>query len=186
MNAVLLGTDNWGRKIVQEPGHLEFSLKYFVWVATWRRIFRAFRKSSSDMPQPFTRGKAFCSCWWSVEKDEHLGFLSKMLPELGSRAVFVECNCANSLEKTLMLGKREGREGEKEVEMVGWHHWLHGHKSEQTLGDSGEQRRPACCSPWGCRVRHDLVTEQQQQRAGSWDRVRTPTLVLLILHVEMS
>ena len=57
-----------------------------------------------------------------MEKDEHLGFLSKMLPELGSRAVFVECNCANSLEKTLMLGKREGREGEKEVEMVGWHH----------------------------------------------------------------
>lgn len=26
-----------------------------------------------------------------MEKDEHLGFLNKMLPKLGSRAVFVKC-----------------------------------------------------------------------------------------------
>ena len=26
--------------------------------------------------------------------------------------------------------------------------------------DSGGQRSLACCSPWGCRVGHDLVTEQ--------------------------
>ena len=26
-----------------------------------------------------------------------------------------------------------------------------------------EAGRTACCSPWGCRVRHNLVTEQQQQ-----------------------
>ena len=24
--------------------------------------------------------------------------------------------------------------------------------------------RLACCSPWDCRVRHDLVNEQQQQQ----------------------
>ena len=34
---------------------------------------------------------------------------------------------ANSLEKTLMLGRIEGRE---EDEMVGWHHLLDGHESE--------------------------------------------------------
>ena len=36
---------------------------------------------------------------------------------------------ADSLEKTLMLGKTEGREeGTTEDEMVGWHHRLNGHE----------------------------------------------------------
>ena len=47
---------------------------------------------------------------------------------------------ADSLEKTLMLGKIEGRgEGMTEDEMVGWHHQLNGHGSEQTQGDSEGQ-----------------------------------------------
>ena len=42
---------------------------------------------------------------------------------------------ANSLEKTLMLGKTEGRRrGETEDEMIGWHHQLNGHEFEQTSG----------------------------------------------------
>ena len=38
----------------------------------------------------------------------------------------------DSLEKTLMLGKIEGRRrrGRQEDVMAGWHHWLSGHKSE--------------------------------------------------------
>ena len=40
---------------------------------------------------------------------------------------------------------------------------LNEHEFEQTLGDSGEQRRLVCHSPWGYRVGHDSVTEQQQQ-----------------------
>ena len=47
--------------------------------------------------------------------------------------------------------------------MVGWHNQLNGHESEQILGDSEGQGSLMCCSPWGCRVGHDLVTEQQQQ-----------------------
>ena len=31
-------------------------------------------------------------------------------------------------------------EGMTEDEMVGWHHWLNGHESEQTLADNGGQR----------------------------------------------
>ena len=31
-------------------------------------------------------------------------------------------------------------------ELVGWHHLLNGHQSEQTLGDSDEQGSPVCCS----------------------------------------
>ena len=39
-----------------------------------------------------------------------------------------------------------------EDELVGWHHLLNGHQSEQTLGDSEGQGRLACCSPWGRKV----------------------------------
>ena len=51
-----------------------------------------------------------------------------------------------------------------EDEMVGWHHRLSGHEFEQTAGDSEGQGNLACCHPSGCRVRHDLVIEQQQQK----------------------
>ena len=33
--------------------------------------------------------------------------------------------------------------------MVGWHHQLNGHESEQTGGDDEGQGSLACCSPWG-------------------------------------
>ena len=49
-----------------------------------------------------------------------------------------------------------------EDEMVGWHHQLNGHESEQTPGDSGGQGSLVCCSSWGRKEsRHDLATEQQ-------------------------
>ena len=43
---------------------------------------------------------------------------------------------ANSLEKTQMLGKIEGRRirGATENEMVGWHHQLNGHEFEPIQG----------------------------------------------------
>ena len=52
---------------------------------------------------------------------------------------------ADSLEKTLMLGKIEGRKRRgQEDEMVGWHHRLNGHEFEQTLGDGEGQESLAC------------------------------------------
>ena len=36
-----------------------------------------------------------------------------------------------------------------EDEMVGWHYWLNGQESEQTLGDCEGQGSLVCCSPWG-------------------------------------
>ena len=48
----------------------------------------------------------------------------------------------DSLEKTLMLGKIEGRKRRGwQDEMVGWHHQLNGHKFKQTQGDSEGQGR---------------------------------------------
>ena len=56
-----------------------------------------------------------------------------------------------------MLGKIEGgrRRGATEDEMVGWHHQLDGHESEQGLGLGDGQGGLACCSPWGRRVGHN-------------------------------
>ena len=44
---------------------------------------------------------------------------------------------------------RQEEKGRTEDEMVGWHHWLDGHESEQTPGDSAGQRSLACHGPWG-------------------------------------
>ena len=68
----------------------------------------------------------------------------------------------DSFEKTLMLGKTEGRKEEKgmtENEMAGWHHQLGGHEFEKALGVGEGQGSLVCCSPWGCRVAHDWATE---------------------------
>ena len=56
---------------------------------------------------------------------------------------------ADSMEKTLMLGKTEDRRRRGEDEMVGWHQGLSRHESEQTPGNGEGQERLACCSPWG-------------------------------------
>ena len=57
----------------------------------------------------------------------------------------------HSLEKTLMLGKIEGRKRTSEDEMAGWHHRLNGHKFEQAPGVGDGQGILTCCSPWGCK-----------------------------------
>ena len=59
---------------------------------------------------------------------------------------------ADSLEKTLTLGKIEGRKKEKgmtEDEVVRWHHQLNGHEFEQTLGVGDGQGGLVCCGSWG-------------------------------------
>ena len=48
-------------------------------------------------------------------------------------------------------GKDWGRRRTTEDEIVGWHHRLNGHESEQIPGDSGGQGSLACCSPRGCK-----------------------------------
>ena len=52
----------------------------------------------------------------------------------------------DSLEKTLMLGKIEGRR-RRGLQMVGWHHRLDGHGFEQTPGDGEGQGSLVSCSP---------------------------------------
>ena len=60
----------------------------------------------------------------------------------------------HSLEKTLMLGKIEGRRT-RGWQRMGWlnritdSHWLNGHEFALTPGDSRGQRSRVCYSPWG-------------------------------------
>ena len=58
----------------------------------------------------------------------------------------------DSLEKTLILGKIEGRrrkmDGETEDEMAGWHHQFYGLEFEQAAGVGDGQGSLVCCSPW--------------------------------------
>ena len=68
---------------------------------------------------------------------------------------------ADSLEKTLMLGKMEGGRRGGQEEMVGWHHWLSGHVFEYTLG-AGEGQ--GSLQLMGLqRVIYNWATEPQQQ-----------------------
>ena len=66
-------------------------------------------------------------------------------------------------EKSQLIGKDpdagrgwgQEEKGMTEDEMVGWHHRLDGHEFEQAPGVGDGQGSLACCSPRGCRVRHD-------------------------------
>ena len=48
--------------------------------------------------------------------------------------------------------------------MVRQYHWLNVREFEQISGGCGGQRNMVCCSPWGHKAVHELVTEQQQQK----------------------
>ena len=57
---------------------------------------------------------------------------------------------ADSLEKTLMLGKTEGRSRRGSQKIRGLDGITdNGHEFEQALGDGEGQASLACCSPWG-------------------------------------
>ena len=46
---------------------------------------------------------------------------------------------------------RQEEKGTAEDEMIGWHHWLDGHDSEQALGVGDGQGSLTYCSPWVCK-----------------------------------
>ena len=59
--------------------------------------------------------------------------------------------------KSLLIRKdpdagKNRRQEEKRItedKMVGWHHWVNGHESEQASGNGAGQGSLVCCSPWG-------------------------------------
>ena len=55
---------------------------------------------------------------------------------------------ADSFEKTMMLGKIEGRRRRRQQRMRFLEHHRLGHEFEQAPGVGDVQGRLACCSPW--------------------------------------
>ena len=70
--------------------------------------------------------------------------------------------------------RRREEKGTTEDEMVGWQHGLNAHKFDQVLEDGDEQGSLLCCSPWGCRVGPNWVTEQQWTAAYPWHLLCPP------------
>ena len=76
---------------------------------------------------------------------------------------------ANSLEKTLMLGRIEGRK-RRGWQRMRWHHRLSGHDFKHTQGDSEGWGSLASCSPWGLK---ELNWAMEQQQHIPWGGSRT-------------
>ena len=77
--------------------------------------------------------------------------------------VFWSCDVNRRLiGKVPDVGKYWGQKEKRasEGEMAEGHHQCNEHEPGQTLGDGKGQGGLACCSPWGCRVRHSWATEQ--------------------------
>ena len=96
---------------------------------------------------------------WTARRSAH-SILKAINPEYSLEGLMLKLKLqyigyllqrADTLEKTLMLGKTAGRRrsGQQSIK------WLAGiidsmdYKPEQTLGDSEGQGSMACCSPWG-------------------------------------
>ena len=106
-------------------------------------------------------------CWrrllsvpWTVRRSNQ-SILKKTTPEYSLEGLMLELKLQyfghlmrriDSFEKTLMLGKIEGRRRRGwQDEMVGWHHRLNGHEFELTPRVGDGLGGLACCSPWGCK-----------------------------------
>ena len=104
-------------------------------------------------------------CWkrvlrvpWTVKRSNQL-ILNEINPEYSLEGLMLKLKLqyfghlmwtADSLEKTLMLGKIESRRRRgRQDEKVGWPHQLDGHEFEQTTGDSEGHRSLVCCCSWG-------------------------------------
>ena len=105
--------------------------------------------------------KRFLRVPWTARRS-NLSVLKEINPEYSLEGLMLKLKLqyfghlmqrANSLEKTQMLRKLEGRRrrgaGATEDEKVGWHHRLNEHKFKQTPGDSEGQGRLGYCSPQG-------------------------------------
>ena len=95
---------------------------FILWY--WRRFLRV----------PWTARRSNQSIWKEINPEYSLEGL-KLKLKLHYFGYLMQR--ANSLEKTLMLGKIEGRRRRGwQDKMVGWHHQLNGNKFEKTLGNN--------------------------------------------------
>ena len=104
-------------------------------------------------------------CWKTLESPLDCKEIQPVHPKGNQSWIFIGRTDAETKAPILwppdatnwLLGKdpdagKDWRQEKKvmtEDEMVGWHHWLDGHESEQDLGGGDGQGSQGCCSPWG-------------------------------------
>jgi len=131
---------------------LVLSYEEMKWVKIALIISRLFLIFTPSNFPPF-----FSLCM--VIRLENLAIWSS-LPCLWSNAMLSFITSSSShltTSKNWLIGKdpdagkdwRQEEKGMTEDEMVGWHHRLDGHESEQAPGVGDGQGSLACCSPWG-------------------------------------
>ena len=79
---------------------------------------------------------------------------------------------------------KQKEKGAAEDKMVRQHHWLSGHKFEQTPGDSEGQGSLGCCSPWGHRVRHSLANKPSPQKSAPFPILSNTLFILFIVFLS--
>ena len=117
---VMCGCESWTIKKVEHQRIDAFEL----WC--WKRLMRV----------PWTARRSNQSILKEISPEYSLeGLMLKLKPHYFGHLI----QRADLLEKTLMLGKIEGRR----------RGWLNRYESEQTPGDSERQGSLVFCSPWG-------------------------------------
>ena len=135
-----------------------------VWVGPQRRL------STEELtPSNCHAGGLLWVPWTARRPDQSI--LKEINPEYSLEGMMLKLKLqyfdhlmwrADLLEKPLMLGKVEGKRRRGRERM----RWLDSITNSvvmnlSKLGDSEGRGSLVCCSPWGCRVRHDLLIEQQ-------------------------
>ena len=137
---VMYGCENWTIKKAEHWRTDAFELWY------WRRL----------LSLPWTARRSNQSILKKISLEYSLeGLMLKLKLQYFGHLM----RRTNSLEKTLMLGKTEGRRrrGQTEDEMAGWHHWLNGHEFEWAPGVGDGQGSLVSCH--SCRLKELDTTE---------------------------
>ena len=125
---VMYGCENWTIKKAEHQRIDAFEL----W--RWRRLLRV----------PWTARRSHQSVVKEISPEYSLeGLLLKLKLQYFGHLM----QRTDSLEKTLMLGKIEGRRTRGRQRM----RWLDGITDSQVPGVGDGQGSLACCSPWGCK-----------------------------------
>ena len=169
---VMYGCESW---TIKKAEHWRIDA-FELWC--WRRLLRG----------PWTARRSKQSILKEISPEYSLEGLMLKLHYFGHLMRRID-----SLEKTLKLGKIEGRRWRgQQDEMVRWHHQLDGHEFEQALGVGYGQGSLACCIPWGHREsdmtewQTELMGKSQQARLGGvYDRRdhRLQTLPVVLLNI---
>ena len=126
---VMYGCENWTIKKAERQRIDAFEL----WC--WRRLLTV----------PWTASRSNQSILKDINPQNSLEGLMLKLQYFGHLM-----QRADTLGKTLMLGKTEGkRRRVTEDELVGWRHGLYGHEFKQAPGDSEAQGSLVCTNLWG-------------------------------------